>query len=314
MAGVLGISRDAVKKTWRRIHERMEAVAPNWSAGLSAADDRRGKERRRRLIQYLRSTWRSCGRSRLRQRRSVVSNGDRRDCSRNGIHDFTSASRKAAFRDQRVHARIGAKDVPLGIDRQEIRCTSRTAANARSSHSNAASCSPSPRGRAPSRTAARTARARSLRACAGHHARRRTGPVAPGDSRAATSACCCRSCDPAWSSAAGAVDFALLFERLGEVPVRRSRSSDRSRSPDARTAWRHRRSRAKNAICAESAGASRTADRAREPCGCRRCASSCRSCAQQDRQHPVAVRQVPGSISSARRNARIGLRPVPVEK
>ena len=54
IAGVLGISRDAVKKTWRRIHERMEAVAPDWSVGLSAADDRRGKERRRRLIQYLR--------------------------------------------------------------------------------------------------------------------------------------------------------------------------------------------------------------------------------------------------------------------
>jgi DNA-binding CsgD family transcriptional regulator len=54
IADVLGISRDAVKQTWRRIHDRMDTVAPRWSAGLKESDHRRRKDRRRPLIQYLR--------------------------------------------------------------------------------------------------------------------------------------------------------------------------------------------------------------------------------------------------------------------
>jgi hypothetical protein len=50
----LGISHDAVMKTWRRIHHRVTMRAPEIVEGAADNASIRGKERRRRLLQYLR--------------------------------------------------------------------------------------------------------------------------------------------------------------------------------------------------------------------------------------------------------------------
>lgn len=57
IADDLGISYDAVKKSWRRIYERVAVGQPGLLEGNDdAADDTlRGKEKRRRLLQYLRN-------------------------------------------------------------------------------------------------------------------------------------------------------------------------------------------------------------------------------------------------------------------
>ena len=57
ISDTLAISHDAVKKTWRRIHDRVvdvAATAPDLFADLMDADTTRGKEKRRRLLHYLR--------------------------------------------------------------------------------------------------------------------------------------------------------------------------------------------------------------------------------------------------------------------
>jgi DNA-binding CsgD family transcriptional regulator len=53
IAAALCVSPDAVKKTWARVHQRIAATAPNVHGEASPAAGR-GKERRRRLLQYLR--------------------------------------------------------------------------------------------------------------------------------------------------------------------------------------------------------------------------------------------------------------------
>lgn len=53
IAGALKVSPDAIKKIWLRIHQRVAAVASELTEP-AALDRRRGKERRRRLLQYLR--------------------------------------------------------------------------------------------------------------------------------------------------------------------------------------------------------------------------------------------------------------------
>jgi hypothetical protein len=55
VAHALGVSDDAVKKIWRRIYERVAAVAPDLLAGATDGSGiTRGKEKRRRLVRYLR--------------------------------------------------------------------------------------------------------------------------------------------------------------------------------------------------------------------------------------------------------------------
>ena len=54
ISDALSISHDAVKKTWRRIHERVMAVMPDLYGEDAEIDATRGKERRRRLLHYLR--------------------------------------------------------------------------------------------------------------------------------------------------------------------------------------------------------------------------------------------------------------------
>ena len=56
MAESLGVSHEAVKKTWRRIHQRVDTVAPDLLLQVSEPDGTasRGKDRRRKLLQYLR--------------------------------------------------------------------------------------------------------------------------------------------------------------------------------------------------------------------------------------------------------------------
>jgi hypothetical protein len=57
ISDALAISHDAVKKTWRRIHDRVVNVAatvPELSDDVGDLDTTRGKERRRRLLQYVR--------------------------------------------------------------------------------------------------------------------------------------------------------------------------------------------------------------------------------------------------------------------
>ena len=57
ISDTLAISHDAVKKTWRRIHDRVVdvvATAPDLFDDLVDADATRGKETRRRLLHYLR--------------------------------------------------------------------------------------------------------------------------------------------------------------------------------------------------------------------------------------------------------------------
>lgn len=57
IADALAISHDAVKKTWRRIHDRVVdgvGSAPELLDGVAAVAATRGKERRRHLLQYVR--------------------------------------------------------------------------------------------------------------------------------------------------------------------------------------------------------------------------------------------------------------------
>lgn len=54
IADALGVSHDAIKKVWRRIHERVAAAAPDLSVEIADGSESRGKEKRRRLLQYLR--------------------------------------------------------------------------------------------------------------------------------------------------------------------------------------------------------------------------------------------------------------------
>jgi hypothetical protein len=54
IANSLGVSLDAVKKTWRRIHQRVTLRAPHLLDDGGDIGPVRGKERRRQLIQYLR--------------------------------------------------------------------------------------------------------------------------------------------------------------------------------------------------------------------------------------------------------------------
>ena len=57
IASALGISRDAVKKTWRRIYQRVAAVDPallDGQAETGGSDDAGSREKRHRLIGYLR--------------------------------------------------------------------------------------------------------------------------------------------------------------------------------------------------------------------------------------------------------------------
>jgi DNA-binding CsgD family transcriptional regulator len=56
IAATGSVSTDAVKKTWRRIHERMALAIPHLedAAHLPFAADRRSAEKRRHLIEYLR--------------------------------------------------------------------------------------------------------------------------------------------------------------------------------------------------------------------------------------------------------------------
>ena len=57
ISDALAISHDAVKKTWRRIHDRVVdvvATAPELFDDVVDVDTTRGKERRRRLLQYIR--------------------------------------------------------------------------------------------------------------------------------------------------------------------------------------------------------------------------------------------------------------------
>jgi hypothetical protein len=53
IAAALDVSNDTVKKTWLRVHQRVAAVAPELARDAPDALTR-GKERRRRLIHYLR--------------------------------------------------------------------------------------------------------------------------------------------------------------------------------------------------------------------------------------------------------------------
>lgn len=54
IAEALGISHDAVKQCWRRIYERTMAVAPSLMGDIGDDEGTRGREKRRRLLQYLR--------------------------------------------------------------------------------------------------------------------------------------------------------------------------------------------------------------------------------------------------------------------
>lgn len=57
ISDALAISHDAVKKTWRRIHDRVVdvvATAPELVDDLVDVDTTRGKEKRRRLLHYVR--------------------------------------------------------------------------------------------------------------------------------------------------------------------------------------------------------------------------------------------------------------------
>jgi hypothetical protein len=53
IAEVLGVSRDAVKKVWRRVYNRVAAVDPEMLDNTSEEDQARGKEKRRTLVRYL---------------------------------------------------------------------------------------------------------------------------------------------------------------------------------------------------------------------------------------------------------------------
>lgn len=55
VAEALGVSGDAIRKIWRRIYERVAAVDQDLLGGpLERSAVIRGKERRRRLVRYLR--------------------------------------------------------------------------------------------------------------------------------------------------------------------------------------------------------------------------------------------------------------------
>jgi hypothetical protein len=54
IAEALGVSRDAIKKAWRRIFDRVASAEPGLIDADSDLDRTRGKEKRRPLIQYLR--------------------------------------------------------------------------------------------------------------------------------------------------------------------------------------------------------------------------------------------------------------------
>jgi DNA-binding CsgD family transcriptional regulator len=54
IADALGVSHDAVKKCWRRVFERTVAAAPDMFGDVLEDEGTRGKEKRRRLLQYLR--------------------------------------------------------------------------------------------------------------------------------------------------------------------------------------------------------------------------------------------------------------------
>jgi len=56
IAATCAVSVDAVKKTWRRIHERMASTIPYLedSTHLPSVTDQRSAEKRRRLVEYLR--------------------------------------------------------------------------------------------------------------------------------------------------------------------------------------------------------------------------------------------------------------------
>ena len=54
IADTLRVTRDAVKKTWRRVYDRVAIVDPTLLEPPSGDDQTRGKEKRRSLIQYLR--------------------------------------------------------------------------------------------------------------------------------------------------------------------------------------------------------------------------------------------------------------------
>lgn len=55
VAATLGISRDAVRKTWRGIYERVNHQLPRLIPEGNAPDGSRGQEKRRHLLLYLRS-------------------------------------------------------------------------------------------------------------------------------------------------------------------------------------------------------------------------------------------------------------------
>lgn len=55
VADALGVTDDAVKKTWRRVYERVAAVDPDLLGGIADRSGlTRGKEKRRRLVRHLR--------------------------------------------------------------------------------------------------------------------------------------------------------------------------------------------------------------------------------------------------------------------
>ena len=55
IASAMTISLDAVKKTWRRAYDRVAVAAPSLlGKATAAASNRRGTEKRRHLLEYLR--------------------------------------------------------------------------------------------------------------------------------------------------------------------------------------------------------------------------------------------------------------------
>ena len=56
IAATCDVSVDAVKKTWRRIHERLASTIPylDESTHVPSVADQRSAEKRRRLVEYLR--------------------------------------------------------------------------------------------------------------------------------------------------------------------------------------------------------------------------------------------------------------------
>ena len=55
IASAMTISLDAVKKTWRRAYDRVAMAAPSLlGKATAAASNRRGTEKRRHLLEYLR--------------------------------------------------------------------------------------------------------------------------------------------------------------------------------------------------------------------------------------------------------------------